>query len=48
LNRRVGSLAAEVQTQIEALSLNQLEILSEALLDFKLLNDLSDWLEVNG
>jgi Domain of unknown function (DUF4351)/Putative transposase, YhgA-like len=48
LNRRVGSLSAEVQTQIEALSLNQLEILSEALLDFKLLNDLSDWLEVNG
>jgi predicted transposase/invertase (TIGR01784 family) len=48
LNRRVGSLSAEVQTQIEALSLNQLEILSEALLDFNSLNDLSDWLEVNG
>jgi Domain of unknown function (DUF4351)/Putative transposase, YhgA-like len=48
LNRRVGSLSAGVQTQVEALSLNQLEILSEALLDFNSLNDLSDWLEVNG
>jgi Domain of unknown function (DUF4351) len=33
LNRRVGSLPDEIQVQ--ALALNQLEVLSEALLDFK-------------
>jgi predicted transposase YdaD len=44
LNRRVGSLPNEIQAQVEALSLNQLEILSEALLDFNSLDDLINWL----
>jgi predicted transposase/invertase (TIGR01784 family) len=44
LNRRVGSLPNAIQAQVEALSLNQLEILSEALLDFNSLDDLINWL----
>jgi predicted transposase YdaD len=44
LNRRVGSLPDGIQSQVQALALNQLEALSEALLDFSSLNDLSNWL----
>jgi predicted transposase YdaD len=44
LNRRVGSLPDGIQTKVQALALNQLEALSEALLDFDSLNDLSNWL----
>jgi Domain of unknown function (DUF4351) len=46
LNRRVGSLpdGIRAQVQVQALALNQLEALSEALLDFNSLNDLSNWL----
>jgi hypothetical protein len=48
LNRRVGSLSAGIQSQVEALSLIQLEMLSEALLDFNSIDDLNNWLEGNG
>jgi hypothetical protein len=44
LNRRVGSLPDGIRAQVQALALNQLEALSEALLDFNSLNDLSNWL----
>jgi predicted transposase/invertase (TIGR01784 family) len=44
LNRQVGSLPDGMQAQVQALALNQLEALSEALLDFSSLNDLSNWL----
>ena len=44
LARKIGTLSPVVQTQIEALSVEQLEALGEALLDFASLNDLSDWL----
>jgi hypothetical protein len=44
LNRRVGSMPEEVQSQVEALSLSQLEALGEALLDFTSLADLQDCL----
>jgi hypothetical protein len=44
LNRRVGSLSDGIRAQVQALALNQLEALSEALLDFNSLNDLSNWL----
>jgi predicted transposase YdaD len=44
LNCRVGSLPDEIQAQVQALALNQLEALSEVLLDFNSLNDLSNWL----
>ncbi|AFY35479.1 Rpn family recombination-promoting nuclease/putative transposase [Calothrix sp. PCC 7507] len=44
LNRRLGELPQEVGDRIEILSLEQLEDLSEALLDFTSLADLQAWL----
>jgi predicted transposase YdaD len=48
LTRRVGELSPEVTTQIEALSIEQLETLGEALLDFSKPEDLANWLNDNG
>ncbi|MDJ0701982.1 MAG: DUF4351 domain-containing protein [Leptolyngbyaceae cyanobacterium MO_188.B28] len=47
LNRKVGTLPAELTTQVEALSLQQIEALGEALLDFEGREDLVHWLEMN-
>ncbi|WP_223280231.1 DUF4351 domain-containing protein [Nostoc sp. PA-18-2419] len=44
LTRRIGIIAPELLTQIEALSVTQLEELSEALLDFSTAADLAGWL----
>ncbi len=43
LNRRVGELPQEVRSRIETLSLEQLENLGEALLDFQAIADLEAW-----
>ena len=43
LPRRIGIVAPELRAQIEALSLTQLEDLSEALLDFSTVADLINW-----
>ncbi|MCG9890635.1 MAG: DUF4351 domain-containing protein, partial [Thermosynechococcaceae cyanobacterium MS004] len=48
LARRVGTLPTAVEAQVQALALPQLEALGEALLDFTGLDDLTDWLRVNG
>lgn len=45
LNRRIGELSQEVRSQIETLSLEQLENLGEALLDFNSMADLQTWLD---
>ncbi|MEM8602967.1 MAG: DUF4351 domain-containing protein, partial [Cyanobacteria bacterium P01_H01_bin.121] len=45
LNRIVGPISAELQTQVEALTLNQLAALGEALLDFETVADLEHWLQ---
>ncbi|MFN6519493.1 MAG: DUF4351 domain-containing protein [Nostoc sp. CreGUA01] len=47
LQRRVGGLPEEVRGRIQALSLEQLEALGEALLDFTAIEDLLNWLEAN-
>lgn len=47
LNRKVGELPDEVRSQVDALSLPQLESLGEALLDFSNLPDLTHWLAQN-
>ncbi|UJB73332.1 Rpn family recombination-promoting nuclease/putative transposase (plasmid) [Acaryochloris sp. 'Moss Beach'] len=47
LNRRIGDIAPELQSQIQSLSLDQLEALGEALLDFTEPADLVNWLEKN-
>jgi hypothetical protein len=44
LDRRVGELSPEVRSQIQSLSLPQLESLGEALLDFSQPSDLQNWL----
>ncbi|AFY88043.1 Rpn family recombination-promoting nuclease/putative transposase [Chroococcidiopsis thermalis] len=45
LSRRVGELPQEARSRIESLSLEQLENLGEALLDFTSITDLQAWLE---
>jgi predicted transposase YdaD len=48
LTRRVGSLTPETRSQVESLTLDQLESLGEALLDFSSATDLEDWLRILG
>jgi predicted transposase/invertase (TIGR01784 family) len=48
LSRRVGSLSLKNRSQVESLSLEQLESLGEALLDFSGSTDLDDWLRTFG
>ncbi|MEO0968202.1 MAG: Rpn family recombination-promoting nuclease/putative transposase [Cyanobacteria bacterium J06639_18] len=48
LNCKVGELPQEIRQRIEALSLEELENLAEALLDFTSMNDLHVWLEALG
>ena len=48
LQRRVGELSTELQERIKSLSLNQLENLGEALLDFTAREDLLNWLQTNN
>jgi Domain of unknown function (DUF4351) len=45
LGRRIGILPMEIRSQVEQLSVTQLDELSEALLDFEQLDDLTDWLD---
>jgi hypothetical protein len=47
LNRRVGPIAIDLQAKVKALPLEQLDLLSEDLLDFSGLEDLVGWLERN-
>lgn len=47
LTRRVGELSETARSQIEALSILQLETLGEALLDFRDVDDLDVWLREN-
>jgi predicted transposase/invertase (TIGR01784 family) len=44
LSRRIGEVTPEQRSQIQALSINQLEALGEALLDFTKPGDLEEWL----
>ena len=44
LTRRIGAINLQLQSQIENLSLTQLEDLGEVLLDFATEEDLINWL----
>ncbi len=48
LSRRIGELTPEMRSQIQALSLDRLESLGEALLDFTKPDDLIDWMRTLG
>jgi predicted transposase YdaD len=45
LNRKVGSLPPQILEQVNGLSIEKLEVLGEALLDFEAIADLTQWLE---
>lgn len=45
LNRRFGGVTSEVEARIRSLSIEQLENLAEALLDFSNASDLAAWLD---
>ncbi|MEB3279965.1 MAG: Rpn family recombination-promoting nuclease/putative transposase [Lyngbya sp.] len=47
LARKFGQLSPQVRSQIESLSLEQLEALSEVLLEFSSLPELTRWLQAN-
>ncbi len=47
LKKRVGELSPEVRQSVENLSIEQLENLGEALLDFNSMVDLENWLEIH-
>jgi predicted transposase YdaD len=46
LNRRVGKISIDLESQIKTLPLAQLEELGEALLDFSQMDDLVAWLNI--
>ena len=48
LTRRCGPLSEGITAQIQALPLEQLETLADALLDFQGPADLASWLAANG
>ncbi|WP_414756543.1 DUF4351 domain-containing protein [Anabaena sp. CCY 9910] len=48
LTRRLGTIPADIQQQITLLSINQLDALSEALLDFTNTSDLASWLQTEA
>ena len=48
LNRRIGSVNPQLEPKLQGLSLNQLEDLGEALLDFTSETDLLNWLKIQG
>jgi hypothetical protein len=48
LNRRCGPLTGATTAQIQALPLEQLEALADALLDFQGPSDLGAWLAANS
>lgn len=47
VQKRVGDLPEAVKERIQSLSLEQLEALGEALLDFSAIADLLNWLQAN-
>ena len=47
LTRQVGERSTENRSRLEALSLEQLEALGEALLEFEAIADLEAWFETH-
>jgi len=47
LNRKLGNLSQEQRSRLDSLSIEQLETLAEALLEFSSSSDLDHWLEQN-
>jgi hypothetical protein len=47
LARKLGNLKAEIQIRVNSLTIEQVESLGEALLDFNSFGDLLVWLDIN-
>jgi hypothetical protein len=47
LSRKLGNLSTELMAKIDSLSIERLDALSEALLDFQVVDDLIVWLDEN-
>jgi hypothetical protein len=47
LDRKLGILPPNIRSQVEVLSVSQLEVLGEALLDFSAIADLTTWLQAH-
>ena len=47
LNRKLGTLSPQLQAKVAALSIENVESLGEALLDFNSIADLESWLTQN-
>jgi predicted transposase YdaD len=47
LDRKLGSITTEIRSRVNSLSIEQLESLSESLLDFGQMSDLIGWLDAN-
>ena len=45
LNRRIGEIESSLIQRVQTLSIEQLEELGEALLDFTSIEDLENWLQ---
>jgi hypothetical protein len=45
LNRRIGEIESSLIQRVQALSIEQLEELGEALLDFTSIGDVENWLQ---
>jgi len=45
LNRRIGEIESSLIQRVQTLSIEQLEELGEALLDFNSIEDLENWLQ---
>jgi Domain of unknown function (DUF4351) len=47
LDRKLGNITTESRSRVNNLSIDQLESLSESLLDFGQMSDLIGWLDVH-
>lgn len=47
LDRKLGSITPEIRARVNNLSIEQLESLSESLLDFGQMSDLIGWLDAH-
>lgn len=45
IRRRFGDISAEVENQIQSLSIEQLENLGEAIVEFSDIDDILQWLQ---
>lgn len=44
IKRKLGEISSELETQVKALNINDVEVLGEALFDFDTVEDLMVWL----